>query len=114
MADLTEIYKYNIFLKSNIILHPAIYDSEGMAACEGMAWGLPAVGFDLESLKTYYSKGMLKVSVGNYKDFSKKVIELLENKELYEKAKNEAIIFASKWDWSHRQNIIFSKLNNLI
>ena len=31
-----------------------------MAAAEAMAWGLPGVSFDLESLKTYYQKVWLK------------------------------------------------------
>jgi len=35
-----------------------------MAAMEAMAWSLPGVCFDLEALKTYYPKGMVKVPLG--------------------------------------------------
>ena len=52
--------KLKIFKDSRVVVHPAIYDSGGMAACEAMACGLPGVSFDLPALKTYYPKGMLK------------------------------------------------------
>jgi len=69
--------KYNIFKQSNIIIHPAVYDSGGMAACEGMAWGLPGVSFDLEALKTYYPKGMIKTPCFDKKKFAENIINLL-------------------------------------
>ena len=43
-----------------MVVHPAIFDSGGMAAAEAMAWGLPGVSFDLPALKTYYPQGMIK------------------------------------------------------
>lgn len=91
--------KYEIFKQSKIIVHPATYDSGGMAACEAMAWGLPGVSFDLEALKTYYLKGMLKTPCYNLKAFAKNIIKLLENKVLSEKTREDAIAWARKWDW---------------
>ena len=41
--------KYEIFKQSKIVVHPATYDSGGMAAAEGMAWGLPGVSFEVIS-----------------------------------------------------------------
>jgi glycosyltransferase involved in cell wall biosynthesis len=52
--------KDTCFRTSRIIVHPSTFDSGGMSCAEGMAYGLPAVGFDLETHKTYYPKGMLK------------------------------------------------------
>jgi hypothetical protein len=42
--------KHKLFKVSRVILYLAVYDSGGMADCEGMAWGLPAVGFGSSSL----------------------------------------------------------------
>lgn len=106
--------KYKIFLKSRMILHPAIYDSGGMAACEGMAWGLPAIGFDLVSLKTYYPKGMLKAKIGDMKDFSKNIVELMDNQNLYLKIKKDALTLANSWSWRKRAEITISHLESLI
>jgi glycosyltransferase involved in cell wall biosynthesis len=52
--------KYKIFSNSKIVVHPATYDSGGMASAEALAFGLPGVSFDLESLSTYYPQGFLK------------------------------------------------------
>ena len=57
------IEKIEIFKQSRVVVHPATYDSGGMAACEAMTCGLPGVSFDLDSLRSYYPKGMIKDSV---------------------------------------------------
>ena len=94
--------KYEIFRRSRVIVHPAVYDSGGMAACEGMAWGLPAVGFDLPALRRYYPKGMLKAPAGRLDTFGELILELLEDDCLYEKTSAEAISLAMEWDWDAR------------
>lgn len=95
--------KYTIFAKSKIVVHPAIYDSGGMSAAEAMAWGLPGVSFNLEALKTYYPKGMLKAPLHNNERFALIVLELLSHKSLYEKTKEESLnLITHYWDWQKR------------
>jgi glycosyltransferase involved in cell wall biosynthesis len=103
--------KYKIFVKSRIIVHPATYDSGGMAAAEAMAWGLPGISFDLESLKTYYPKGVIKVPCFNEDAFVDKIFELLTNKTLYRQISNDAesLIYES-WSWKIKNK----EFNNLI
>ncbi len=92
--------KYRIFSQSRIVVHPATYDSGGMAAAEAMAFGLPGVSFDLEALKTYYPKGMLKVPIGNLNKFSETILELLGNKKLYQEVKLQASeLIRDYWSW---------------
>jgi glycosyltransferase involved in cell wall biosynthesis len=105
--------KYRIFNQCRIFLHPAIYDSGGMSAAEGMAWGLPAISFDLEALKTYYPKGMIKVPIGDKKKFAENILELLENKHKYEKTKRDAkALVEEEWDWNNRAEMILKKIAN--
>lgn len=105
--------KYEIFKQSKIIVHPATYDSGGMAAAEGMAWGLPGVSFDLEALRTYYPKGMLKVPIGNIKTFANSIIELLINKDLYvSTAKDARNLIIEEWDWEKKANEILFIIKN--
>ena len=106
--------KYEFFKQSKIIIHPAIYDSGGMAAAEAMAWGLPGVSFDLEALKTYYPKGMLKVPCYDLKKFATVVISLLEDKKLYIKVSGEAIKLVKKWDWDKRADVILRKIKTIL
>jgi glycosyltransferase involved in cell wall biosynthesis len=102
--------KYQVFRQSKIVLHPATYDSGGMAAAEAMAWGLPGVSFDLESLKTYYPKGMIKTKCFNFNIFVKNIFLLLENKKTYQKISLEAkTLIYQEWDWEKRSNLIYQK-----
>lgn len=112
LGFLTGQQKFKIFKKSKIFVHPAIYDSGGMSAAEAMAWGLPGVCFDLEALKTYYPKGMIKTECFNITKFADNILLLLNNKELYTKLSKEALDLVLKnWDWNKKACFIY---NNII
>jgi glycosyltransferase involved in cell wall biosynthesis len=103
--------KYRIFSQSKIVVHPAFYDSGGMAAAEAMAFGLPAIGFNLKAYESYYPQGMVKVKTGDLSAFAKKIWELLENKDYQEKIGKEALeMIEANWSWDKRAEEIFSKI----
>ena len=114
LGFLDGIPKIKIFKACKIVVHPAIYDSGGMAACEAMAAGLPGVCFDLEALKTYYPKGMIKTPCFDFEGFAENILKLLEDKKLYKTIRKEAVEWAREWDWDCRAKFIYSKLNGLI
>ncbi len=115
LYDFTDgLEKNRIFKQSKVVLHPAVYDSGGMAACEAMACGLPAVGFDLEAFKTYYPKGMLKVPLNDYKSFADQIILLISDTDLYSKYNKQALEWAAEWDWSKRANIALKRVKTLV
>jgi glycosyltransferase involved in cell wall biosynthesis len=96
--------KYEVFKQSKIVLHPATYDSGGMAAAEAMAWGLPGVSFGLESLRTYYPEGMVKVErVGDVAGFAQEIILLLEAGQQYRDLQEGALrLIRESWEWKRR------------
>jgi len=103
--------KFNIFKQSKIVVHPATFDSGGMAAAEAMAWGLPGVSFDLEALKTYYPRGMVKVPMFDLNKFSQEIIRLLTDKNHYalnSQAARELIL--KQWDWKVQAEQIFNQV----
>lgn len=103
--------KFNIFKKSRVVLHPAVYDSGGMAAAEAMAWGLPGVSFDLEALKSYYPYGMLKAKLGDNKDFAGLILKLLHDKKLYYNTATEARkLILQEWDWGKKATDIYKMI----
>ncbi|HPJ17002.1 MAG TPA: glycosyltransferase [Candidatus Woesebacteria bacterium] len=103
--------KYQIFKQSLIVVHPATYDSGGMAAAEAMAWGLPGVSYDLEALKTYYPYGMLKTKCFDQKEFANNIIFLLKNKQKYLFFSKLAIkLINTNWNWSIRFKNIFQNI----
>ena len=103
--------KEAIFRNSKIVLHPAIYDSGGMAAAEAMAWGLPGVSFDLEALKTYYPKGIIKTSLNDYSRFAENILRMLDDQDLYKQMSGEAYdLIVEQWDWRMRSQLLYKKI----
>jgi len=100
--------KFKIFAQSKIVVHPAYYDSGGMASAEAMAFGIPCVGFDLVSYTSYYPKGMIKVSKGDKIAFSKKILKLLESQKLRISLGKEArSLIISSYSWKYRANTFY-------
>lgn len=103
--------KYHIFKNSRLVVHPATYDSGGMAAAEAMAWGLPGVSFDLESLKTYYPEGMVKTPCFDFNQFAENIYQLLTKPKLYQSLSSKAIkLIETKWAWSTKLSEIFNTI----
>jgi glycosyltransferase involved in cell wall biosynthesis len=95
--------KWKIYTQSKIALHPATFDSGGMAAAEGLAFGLPGLAFDLPSLREYYARGVIKAKCFSNDDFAEKIIGLLKNSELYNAMSSEAQTYAfTEWHWRNR------------
>lgn len=99
--------KFEVFAQSKIVVHPAYYDSGGMASAEAMAFGLPCVGFNLSSYKSYYPKGMLKAK--DEKEFVKTILKLLKNTQMRNKTGKEAkeLIYGT-YSWNNRAEEIFT------
>jgi glycosyltransferase involved in cell wall biosynthesis len=104
--------KIEIFKQSKIVLHPVIYDSGGMAPAEAMACGLPGVCFDLPVLRTYYPRGMIKVSRFDFKEFADAILHLLTDSELYSRISSEAIEETNSWDWDKKADECFTLIRN--
>lgn len=103
--------KYKIFSQSKIVLHPAFFDSGGMASAEAMAFGLPVVGFNLKSYLSYYPKGMVKIKIGDLNSFAKEILKLLLNTGYREKLGKEAVdMIRSNWSWDRRAQEIYEKI----
>lgn len=105
------IEKYKLLKSSKIFLHPAVYETGGMAAAEGMAAGLPVVSFKHNGFKYAFPKGMVLVNkIGDINLFAKKVIKLLEDEKEYNQIKKDAILEAKAWDWKKRFEKLESEL----
>jgi glycosyltransferase involved in cell wall biosynthesis len=103
--------KYRIFKNSKLVVHPATYDSGGMAAAEAMAWGLPGISFDLEALKTYYPKGMLKTKCFDLDEFANNIARLLKDGVLYGRLSVDAVAWVrEEWDWNKRATSIYENI----
>jgi GT2 family glycosyltransferase len=104
--------KYKIFAQSKLVVHPAYYDSGGMAAAEAMAFDLPCVGFDLPAYKSYYPKGMLKVPLGDKDAFVNATVKLLKDRSANKKLAKEALeMINANWSWDKRADQVLEFIN---
>jgi glycosyltransferase involved in cell wall biosynthesis len=106
------VEKIRIFRQSRIVLHPALYDSGGMAAAEAMVCGLPGVSFDLPALRTYYPKGMLKAQ--DQEEFARHIVHLLSDDETYRDVSREAQTWARSWDWRQVSQRLLEKCQAVV
>ena len=90
--------KSRIIKAARAVVHPAIYDSGGMAPAEALACGLPGVAFDLPALGTYYPKGFLKAPQGGFPAFAAHLERLLSDEALYRRMSTEARAASEEWD----------------
>lgn len=105
--------KYSIFNSSKIVVHPAFYDSGGMAAAEAMAFGLPCVGFNLKAYESYYPKGMVKAPLGDIKAFSNEILKLLNDEKYYKIHAKEAKEFIEKnYSWNVRAEEVYRNISS--
>lgn len=102
------IEKINLIKQSRMVLHPATYDSGGMACAEAMVWGLPAIGFDLPAFKTYYEKGMVKVKTEE--EFSEQIIRFMNKEGIKEWGEKARKYVLEKWDWDKRAQEIYNEI----
>jgi glycosyltransferase involved in cell wall biosynthesis len=103
--------KYSIFARSKIVVHPAFYDSGGMASAEAMAFGLPCVGFNLEAYKSYYPKGMVKAKLGDLDGFAREILKFLRNEKYRLRVGKEAKeMIEENWDWRIRAYEVAEKI----
>lgn len=104
--------KFRIFSQSKLVVHPAFFDSGGMASAEAMAFGIPCVGFNLDSYQSYYPRGMVKVMVGDLDLFAKTIVELIYSKHKREEIGKEAQkMIQENWNWDQRVRLLLTLLN---
>jgi glycosyltransferase involved in cell wall biosynthesis len=108
------IEKYQVIKSSRVVVHPAVYDSGGMAPAEALACGLPGVAFDLPSLKTYYPKGFLKAPPEDLAGFARHLVRLLSEAPLYRAMSAEAEAVGREWDWDLRATQLLDAIKRVL
>lgn len=85
---------------SNIYIHSAFQEAFGLVLLEAMAAGLPVVTLDGKGNRDIIEQGKNGFMIYEKKAelFAEKIIELIENKELYHSMSSYAVEYAKKYD----------------
>lgn len=92
-----------VLKKSHIFCLPSIVEGFGMGTVEAMACGVPYVCSSIAPVKEVTNNGVggLLFRSRIVDNLAKKIILLLENKNLYKKKQKEASEFVKRYDWSN-------------
>jgi len=91
---------FGILKSCKVFVFPSYEEGFGIAALEAMACELSVVAWDLPVYREVFPKGMIRVPLGDAKKFADEILRLLNDPELYEKMRDDAIETASKYDWN--------------
>ncbi len=94
--------KHRIYRASRVFLHTSVYDNYGMAACEAMAAGVPAVLYDLPPLRVAYPQGCLRAQRNDRQGFAEAVLRLLGDRPAWERLSVEAVAWARTQGWDRK------------
>ena len=97
--------KYEIYRSARVMVHPTIFDNNGMVAAEALCSGLPVVMYDLPPLRHVYTTGCAKVPFGDKVAFAETVAGLLSGEARYASVAPSAEQVADLrafWDWPNR------------
>ena len=97
--------KYEIYRSARVMVHPTVFDNNGMVAAEALCSGLPVVMYDLPALREVYTTGCVKVPFGDQASFAKEVVRLLSDETARTAAApvgEQIQALRAHWDWSSR------------
>ena len=98
--------------KGSTIYRPLVLMHGLMASAEAMVFGIPCIGFNLNSYKSYYPRGMIKVMIGDLNAFARAILELLNDTQKRDKIGKEALRMIEKnWNWDQRVDQLSSSLS---
>lgn len=97
----SEKEKFILLKKAWILIHPSYKEGWGLNVIEANSVGTPAVGYNVAGLQDSIQdkKTGLLTKKNTIKDLTKLVELLLENKTLYKKLSNNAIIWSKTFSW---------------
>jgi len=97
--------KYEIYRSARLLVHPTVFDNNGMVAAEALCSGLPVVMYDLPPLREVYTTGCAKVPFGDKPAFANEVCHLLTDAAHYASVApnaDQVAALRAQWDWPNR------------
>ncbi len=102
--------KYKILERSHFLLVPSIREGWGQVVIEANAFGTPAIGYRVQGLKDSIRDSHTGFLVKDYKEMAEKVLELWENKELYNKLAKGCLEWAKNFSWERTKKEFLGRI----
>ena len=100
--------KYAVYRAARVLVHPTVYDNNGMVAAEALCSGLPVAMFDLPPLRHVYQVGCVKIPPYDLAAFAETLVHLLSDEKYrlsVAPTEQQLAEIAARWNWKHRSAI---------
>jgi len=94
--------KYEVYRSARVMVHPTVFDNNGMVAAEALCSGLPVVMYDLPALRHVYTTGCVKVPFGDKSAFAVTLIKELYGTGMSAPRLEQVASLRCRWDWRNR------------
>ena len=106
--------KYEIYRSAKVMVHPTVFDNNGMVAAEALCSGLPVVMYDLPALREVYTTGCVKVPFGDQAQFAAEVVRLLTDPSRVVPDATQVAALRDKWNWTNRVSTFRKFLDSML
>ena len=105
---------FGIIKASKVFVFPSHEEGFGIAILEAMACSLPVVAWNLPFYKEVFPRGMVRVPIGNIKEFAETVLKLLKDEQLREGMSRETREISQGYDWDNVAKRELELIENLV
>jgi glycosyltransferase involved in cell wall biosynthesis len=91
--------KYKLLKKAHLLLVPSIREGWGLAVVQANSVGTPAIGYDVKGLKDSIEDKKTGFLVKDYREMSRKALELWEDQDKYSTICEYALKWANQFSW---------------
>jgi glycosyltransferase involved in cell wall biosynthesis len=98
----SEREKFAILRRAHLLLVPSIREGFGINVIEAAASGTPAIGYNVPGLRDSIRSGETGYLVNSAEEGSARIVELLNDHDLYKRMTLACLRYAKEFDWNKR------------
>jgi glycosyltransferase involved in cell wall biosynthesis len=116
LGYVSEDDKPKIFAKSDVFVITSEKEGWGISVIEANAAGLPAIGYNVEGLKSSIQEGKtgFLIENGNIRKFADKVCFILKNDKTRNEMSKKAVQWASRFSWDAMAKEFYTAVNHIL
>ncbi len=94
--------KFSLLRQAHLLLVPSVREGFGINVIEAAAAGTPAIGYDVPGLRDSIRNGETGYLVHSVEEGASRIVELLNDHNLYERMTLACVRYAKEFDWNKR------------
>jgi glycosyltransferase involved in cell wall biosynthesis len=94
--------KFSLLRQAHLLLVPGVREGFGINVIEAAAEGTPAIGYDVPGLRDSIRSGETGYLVHSVEEGAARIVELLNDHDLYERMTLACVLYAKEFDWNKR------------